>query len=104
MNDLINSIEQAKVSIENTTEKLYQNKTEEGYAQLNDTLIVLSNTVNNIFNYKQQGNEIGIEENQLIEVLTEAMNSMENKDTILLADILQYELKELLDKILEAIV
>ncbi len=93
-------IEEAISSIEQTTDKFYQNKTEDGYNQLGETISILTETINEIYEYKMQGNEIGIDENALVEVLTEAMNAMENKDMLLLADILQYELKGLFEKVI----
>lgn len=96
-------LEEAITSIEQTTDFFYQNKVNEGYTQFEKTLLVLTNTINDIFEYKIQGNEIGIEESHLIEVLTEAMNAMEAKDTLLLSDILNYELKELFEQVVKTI-
>jgi len=96
-------LEEAIISIEKTTDLFYQNKVNEGYKQFENTLLVLTNTINGIFEHKVQGNEIGIEESRLVEVLTEAMNAMEAKDALLLSDILNYELKELFEQVIKTI-
>lgn len=93
----------AKQSIDETTDLFYQNKTNEGYKRFEDTITVLTDTINNIFEYKNQGYDIGIEEPHLVEVLTNAMNAMEEKDALLLSDILNYELKELFEQVDETI-
>lgn len=100
MNGLTGSLEKAILSIDDTTALFYQQKIEEGYKKLESTIILLSETINDIYAYELAGNQIGMEENQLVETLTEAMKAMEEKDTVLLSDILQYDLKEIFEKIL----
>jgi hypothetical protein len=96
-------LDEVIISIEKATDLFYQNKVNEGYKQFENTLLVLTDTINDIFQYKIQGNEIGIEESRLINVLTEAMNAMEAKDALLLSDILNYELKELFHQVVKTI-
>lgn len=103
MKEITSILEGSILMIEKTTELFYQQKIEEGYKELNHTLIMLTDTVNHIFNYKAEGNDIGVEEDYLVQVLTEAMKALEMKDVILLSDILQYDLKELLEKVLFSI-
>ena len=103
MDILKKKLDIALQSIDETTDLFYQNKVNEGYKQFEETLTVLTDTVNEIFNYKSQGHELGIEESKLIEVLTKAMNAMEEKDALLLSDILSYELKELFQQIIDTI-
>ncbi|ROR31544.1 hypothetical protein EDD66_101161 [Mobilisporobacter senegalensis] len=103
MRELKDIIKESIQSINQTTELFYQQKTKEGYEQLENTLILLSNTMNSVFSYIKEGNDIGINENELVQLLSDAMNAMEKKDIILLSDILQYELKELFENILQVI-
>lgn len=100
MEDLKNMLNESIQSIERTTDIFYQQKNKQGYKELENTLALLTQTMNEIFTYKLEGHEVGIDENQLIQVLTEAMKAIEVKDTVLLSDILQYELKELFNKVL----
>jgi hypothetical protein len=85
-------------AIDRTTQLFYQQNIPEGYQELETTLVQLTQTINEIFTYKSEGNQIDIEESQLIQSLNEAMKALEEKDTTLLSDILQYELKELFEK------
>lgn len=100
MGDLKNILKESIQSVRQTTELFYQQRTDEGYKQLDSTIVVLSKVIDGIFKYKAEGHDILIDENQLVLVLTEAMKAMEAKDTILLSDILQYELEDLLNTVL----
>lgn len=100
MKEIASIIKGSILTIEKTTELFYQQKIDEGYKELNHTLIMLTDTMNHIFTYKAEGYDIGVEEDHLVQVLTEAMNALEMKDVILLSDIMQYDLKELLEKVL----
>lgn len=94
-----NKIEEAIKAIDKTTVLFYQNKNNEGYKQLEDTLDVISSTINEIMVYKQQDEEKNNSEiNNLNVVLMDAMKALENRDTLLFSDIIQYDLKELLKK------
>lgn len=99
MRDLKDKLEESIQSIGITTELFYQQKIEQGYKQLEYTIAILIDTTNSIFKYKAENHDILIDEKQLVQVLADAMEAMEVKDTVLLSDILQYELIELLDKI-----
>ncbi|MDF2472549.1 MAG: hypothetical protein K0R21_331 [Anaerocolumna sp.] len=103
MKEIKVKVEEAITSIEQVTELFYQNQIKAGYEQLEKTILILVTTVDELYAYKSLGNEIGVKEMQLNEVLTQAVNAMESKDSLLLSDILQYELKELFNKILISI-
>ena len=98
MYNLSGLLKDAMRSIEETTVCFYQNKISEGYQRLDDTLVRLSNLMNEIALYREQGNEIEINEREIVTRLTEAMNALEQKDTLLLSDILEYEIKDILAK------
>jgi hypothetical protein len=99
INHEINEIIQ---SIDATTLLFYQQNNEAGYAQLDQLLVLLMQGFNSILSYKAKGFDIGIEESQINNVLNEAMKAMQNKDTILLSDILCYDIKGLFNSILES--
>jgi ElaB/YqjD/DUF883 family membrane-anchored ribosome-binding protein len=89
-------------SIDQTTELFYQQKEQEGYKNLEYTLDILIKTINEMLIYKKEksDNFKDIQENKINEILTEAMNALEQKDTILLSDILNYDLKEALKELI----
>ncbi|MCR4717793.1 MAG: hypothetical protein K5656_11510 [Lachnospiraceae bacterium] len=68
------------------TELLYQQKTTEGYDKLNKLIQDLSVYITTITDPEQQ--------QSLLEALKEALSAMQENDTTMLADILQYELAE----------
>ncbi len=89
--------------ISETTQLFYQNKPEEGYQQLQSLLTVIGIRINEIDEYKKADNEIGIDETALVDVLNQALATLENNDTLLFSDIFEYDLKELLNKIIEVL-
>lgn len=103
MEELKVVLEEALQSIEQTTDLFYQQKNDEGYQKLDNTLNILTKAVNKIFENKIAGYNLEIEENQIIQVLTEAMKAIEVKDTVLFSDILQFELKEIFNTLLKTI-
>jgi len=62
--------------------------------------MLLTQGMSDVIEYKLEGHDIGIDENQLVQVLAQAMKAMEAKDTILLSDILQYDLKKIFEIVL----
>lgn len=95
-----NEIEGIIQSIDDTTLLFYQQKNEDGYAQLDQLLGKIMQGMNDILLLKANGHNIPLQEDQLNQVLFKAMKAMESKDTILLSDILSYEVKVLLNNVL----
>lgn len=87
--------------INKVTDSLYKQDVKNGYLQLNDAIGVITTAINSIFEYKKNNVDFVIDEKKIVETFSEALNAMENKDTILLADILQYEVSEQFNHILE---
>jgi len=85
--------------IDELTMLFYQQKNQEGYAKLDDTLTSISNAVDFIGRYP---NQVSYPMEHINEILNAAMASLEKKDVILLSDILLYELKTYLEKTMEA--
>jgi len=96
MSSLKDAIKEAIQSIDRVTDLLYKWNTSLAYEYLDETFRLLSSTIDQIFQYQVNGHDIGIEVNNIMNILNLAMKAIEEKDTILLADILNYDLKELL--------
>lgn len=77
-------------SIEKATELFYQQKNKKGYIKFEETLNLLSSILNSVINEKHIDLMVVIDE--LNTKLAEAMEALEEGDTILLADILKYEI------------
>ena len=96
MENIGDKIKEVINGIDKTTDLFYQNKINDGYIQLENMLFTINETVNAISNYKKNiDNNCCFDENKLNTILTEAMNALEVRDSLLLADILQYDLKEM---------
>ncbi len=96
MDDIKQCLQEAIKSIEDTTGSFYQNRISEGYKKLEYTLGALDDLMYKIAAFRQQGNDIRIDDNRMNQILMEAMKALETKDVVLLSDILEYEVKEML--------
>ena len=96
-------MEQLKDSIENTIEMVdstatlfYQQKNQEGLQVLEPVLSNIIDTINRIQNYQMNSDTNGFDHQIFNVVLTEAMKAIEKKDLVLFADILTYEVNDML--------
>lgn len=97
MGNIKEKIEQNINEINEVVEMFYQQKTQEAYAQLDPVLGHLLGAIDAIVAYQQEHAEIEIDVNGLTEALKEALSAMEEKDAILMADVLKYEVIEKLE-------
>lgn len=81
----INSMESILLDIEDISQLLYQEDVKEGYAKLSNMIPKVMELAVDLDDSQQE---------ELISALAPAVSAMENKDSTLLADILQYELGE----------
>ena len=84
-------------AIDATSGLFYQQNIQEGYSQLEKTLAIISELAHSLYITEEDDEELPIDCNNFNAILTDVMNAMEQKDTILMADILQYDLKSLLE-------
>lgn len=78
---------------------LYQQRIQEGYQKLNAAIGLISDLLTKSYQANEDKQAAEEKQKEVLEILGRAMSSMEEKDTTLLADILQYELLELLETI-----
>jgi hypothetical protein len=102
MNDLHIRISQVISELNDITELLYQQKAKEGYILLNGTIGKIMNIIDAIYQLKVK-REIFFDDKRMLNNLKTAMEAMENKDNVLLADILSYEIAEQLKESRELI-
>ena len=79
----------------------YQQKTVEALLQFDLVLERMAKLVDTLFSYNEEHEDFSLDENKIKETLTEAMNALEEKDLILLADILQYDFIEYIEELEE---
>ncbi|QHQ60676.1 hypothetical protein Ana3638_07740 [Anaerocolumna sedimenticola] len=93
MNNIKNQINEILKEMNEITELLYQQKSKEGYVLLNGTLgkiMILMDTISKIKTEKEHLFDI----ERLNNNLKAALDAMEIKDNVMLADILNYEIAE----------
>lgn len=86
-------------TIRKTTELFYQEKVQEGYTVMQDTIAAIMQVVDALHEYKCSHEEFSLDEIRIADSLTEAVNAMEAGDTVLLADILEYDFIEYLEEL-----
>lgn len=94
MIECVEILNNAIESIDEVSVLYYQQNTQEGHTKYQDTLTHITSAIDSIFKYKNEIRGLGNYESIIISILYNAMNAMEINDTILLSDILRYELKE----------
>jgi len=82
--------------ISHVTKLFYQNKLHEGYQELERLITIIDDTLLEL----SEDEFSKLERNKITTVLTDAMNAMEQQDSLLLADILEYELKEIFQELI----
>lgn len=97
MEKIRQQIEQNISEIDAVVEMFYQQKTQEAYGQLDFVLGKLMATIETVVKYQQEHTEVKIDINGLTEALKEALSAMEERDAILMADVLKYEVIEKLE-------
>jgi hypothetical protein len=103
MASLKEQLEQNMTEIEKVVEMFYQQKTQEAYLRLDTVLADFSAVIEQLFAYQQEHPESEIDAACLLDALKEALSAMEERDAILVADVLKYELLEKLEGIVAAL-
>lgn len=103
MEQIKQQIQQNISEINGVVELFYQQKTQEAYGQLDQVLGKLMATIEAAVTYQQEHTEVEIDINGLTEALKEALSAMEEKDAILMADVLKYEVIEKLEALIESL-
>ena len=99
MEQLKDIIINTKDNIEQVTEMFYQGKNQEGFLKLIDVIDSLTCIVNEIEELDKE-HKLNNETIVLTSLLNEATEALINKDTVLLADILKYDIADVIDSIL----
>lgn len=95
-------ISATKEKIKQVVDLFYQQKNQEGYQELIKVIDSLSEII--ALMEKEQSNlELVEKNNKLLYSLNNVTDAMINKDTVLQADILNYEITDILDEIAEII-
>lgn len=97
--DMIILIDQIMAQIEQAGDLFYQHKDHEGYEILNETIGGLLELAEKLKVIARENEGIELGEQELLSILNEALSALEEKDTVMLSDILQYDLMERLESL-----
>lgn len=86
-------------ALQKTTELFYTQKEAEGYQAFGSLLVPLSNLLDALFALRASSGKPEFDEKEIARLLTEAVKAVEEKDGVLLADILQYDFLDQLEQI-----
>lgn len=100
MNSIKGSIESLIMGIKEVSDLIYQQNSKQGYQKFEVILDKISNVSEQLFSLFSKGELNDFDVEKYVSVLTEAMNAMETRDDVLLADILNYDLSDQLEEII----
>jgi hypothetical protein len=89
-----------KIRITTLTDYFYQQKSKEGYLELIGVIDDIT-IITELLSVRSSDSDLVDINRRLMEALQEAMNAMLQKDTVLIADIMQYEITDILDEIID---
>ncbi|SET23332.1 hypothetical protein [[Clostridium] polysaccharolyticum] len=88
--------------IDEMTELFYQNKVQEGFLALNVFIEKLEKLLAEISSYQIESNRKVVDEEKLLSSVKEAFKAMQEQDSVLLADLFSYDIKEQLEQVLDS--
>lgn len=103
MNNIKKMIQDIDLDIEQVVEEFYQQKTQDAYQHLNGTIEKMLVLVDKIAMIQKEQIENAIDGGDLLNALKETVSAMEEKDFILVADVLKYEVQEKLKDLMEIV-
>ena len=103
MKDLKKEIETVINDLDSIVEMFYQQKVQEAYSELNTALGKILEITEVVQNYTAQNSDKEINMDILLNALKETLSAMEERDVVLVADVLKYEVIEKLNDIAEQI-
>ncbi|MCD7824806.1 MAG: hypothetical protein LUH14_02395 [Clostridiaceae bacterium] len=86
--------------LQENVELFYQQKTEEALQQFDGILAKLATMIDVLFQYKTSHEGFSLDEEKIKGALVEAMNALEERDMVLVADIMQYDFVEYIEGLL----
>lgn len=94
-------VKNALKEVKENIDLFYQQKTGEALQQFDSVLDKVMTIVDTLFQYKEMRQDFLLEEERVKTALAEALNALEEKDLILLADIIQYDFVEYVEELTE---
>lgn len=104
MDSIKEKLEDTMIKIDTVVELFYQQRLNEALNQFMDILGNISDTVDALFAYQDEKADFSVDDKRISEMLTEAMSALEERDYVLMADVLQYDFREYLQELNDGIV
>lgn len=101
MESMKETLKKLTIDIQKISDMIYQQKLVEAFQQFSILLNELTIITDQIFVLHNRGELEGFDENLYLKTLTEAMGALESRDDVLLADILNYDLLQQIEKIIK---
>jgi hypothetical protein len=93
-------VEKTLEEVRESVDLFYQQKTGEALQQFDIVLGKVMTMVDTLFAYKEAHEGFALDEEKVKTALTEALGALEERDMILLADIIQYDFVEYVEELL----
>ena len=87
--------------VRETVDLFYQQKDAEAFEKFIITLEEMTNAIDVLHTYKSNHDNFKMDENKVCDILKDAMEALQNSDSVLLADILQYDFVEYIEEIID---
>lgn len=94
-------VEKSVKEIEEVVGLFYQQKLQEALTKFEGVIGSIMTAIDTLFTYKAENEGFEIDEVKITNTLKDAMKALEDGDMVLLADILQYDYLEYMQKLLE---
>lgn len=101
MNDIRKNIENTINKLQEAIELFYQQNDGKAFSKFEISIANIDVLIENIGKYEIENDISIMDKDRIVNILTEAMEALEIKDNVLMADILQYDFIEYLNEILE---
>ena len=96
-------VAEALETLKHNLELFYQQKNEEALAKNNENIELIDKIITILVKIQEDEKAVECDENKLLTTLRETVAAMEQRDYILMADIIQYDFVEYVQDILESI-
>ena len=101
MNDIKKNIENTINKLQEAIELFYQQNDGEAFKKFEISIANIDVLIKNIGKYEIEKDISILDKDKIVNILTEALEALETKDNVLMADILQYDFIEYLNEVLE---
>lgn len=87
--------------VKDTVDLFYQQKDAEAFGKFITVLEEMAEAIDALFIYKTEHEGFEMDEAKVCDILKDAMGALQNTDSVLLADILQYDFVEYIEEIVD---